>query len=112
MPMMKGFISIAAGATNANVLAGSAYEYLPWNAQVEFGVVGDAAGELRCTVQSGSDAILEESPISRAARIPVYPDDYDLVDVAGGGERLVIRVRNTGVGANTVFWGVRLSPLG
>jgi hypothetical protein len=111
MPSIQGVTSTAAGATTVNVLAGSVYEYLPFDAQVEFGIVGDAAGEQRVTVLSGSDTILEESPVSRQARFPVYPDDFGLVDVAAGGERLVVKVRNTGAGANNLFWSVRLTPL-
>lgn len=111
MPTIQGSTSTPAGATTLNVLAGSVYEYLPYNAQCEFGLVAEAAGESRVTVNSGSDTILEESPVSRAARVPIYPDDYPVVDVAGAGERLVIRHRNTGVGANTLFWAVRITPI-
>jgi len=111
MPAIKGVTNTAAGATNINVLAGSVYEYLPYNARLEFGIVGDAAGEQRVTILSGSDTILEESPVSRQARFPVYPDDFGLVDVAAAGERLVVRVRNTGVGANNLFWSLRITPI-
>jgi hypothetical protein len=112
MPSVQGVTNTAAGATNINVLAGSVYEYLPFDAQLEFGIVGDAAGEQRVTILSGSDTILEESPVSRQARFPVYPDDFGLVDAARAGERIVIRVRNTGAGANNLFWSLRITPLG
>lgn len=111
MPTIQGVTSTAAGATTQNVMTGSVYEYLPFNARIEFGIVGDAAGEGRVTVLSGSDTVLEESSISRQARFPVYPDDFSLVDVAQAGERLVIRHRNTGVGANNLFWAARITPL-
>ena len=111
MPTIQGVTSTGAGATTQNVLTGSVYEYLSFNAQVEFGIVGDAAGEGRVTVLSGSDTVLEESPVSRQARFPVYPDDYSLVDMVGAGERLVVRHRNTGAGANNLFWAVRVTPL-
>ena len=111
MPVIQNVTSTAAGQTTQNVLAGSVYEYLPFNAQVEFGICGDAAGEGRVTVLSGSDTVLEESPISRQARFPIYPDDFTLVDVARAGERLVIRHRNTGVAANNLFWAVRITPI-
>ena len=111
MPTVQGSTSTAAGATTLNVLAGSIYEYLPYNAQLEFGLVAEAAGESRVTVNSGSDTILEESPVSRANRVPIYPDDYPLIDVALAGERIVVRHRNTGVGANTLFWALRITPI-
>jgi hypothetical protein len=41
----------------------------------------------------------------------VYPDDYTLTDVAGQGERLKIRGRNTTGGALTLFYAVRITPL-
>src|SRR5882762_2144912 len=110
MPIVQGVTSTAAGAITPNVLTGSVYEYLPFNAQLEFGIVGDAAGEQRVTILSGSDNILEESPVSRAARFPVYPDDFSLVDMARAGERIVVKVRNTGAGANNLFWAVRITP--
>lgn len=112
MPTIQGVTSTAAGATTQNVLAGSVYEYLPFAAQVEFGLCGDAAGEGRVTVLSGSDTVMEESSLSRQARFPIYPDDFSLVDVVGAGERLVIRHRNTGAGANNLFWAARITPLG
>jgi len=111
MPSVQGVTSVAAGATNSNVLSGSIFEYLPYNARVSFGLVGDAAGELRVTVTSGQDVILEEAPVSRAARFPINPDDFTLADVARGGERLVVKVRNTGAGANSLFWAINLVPL-
>lgn len=111
MPTIQGVTSTAAGASTANVLSGSAYEYLPFNARVDIAVVGDAAGEQRVTVQSGSDVLMEESPVSRQARVPVWPDDFSLSDVAEAGDRLKIQVRNTGAGANNLFWAVRITPI-
>jgi hypothetical protein len=111
MPSIQGVTNTAAGAVTANVLAGSVYEYAPFNAYAEFGIVGDAAGEQRVTVLSGSDTVLEESPISRATRFPIYPDDFSLNDMIAAGERIVVRVRNTGAGANNLFWNVRLTPV-
>jgi hypothetical protein len=111
MPTISGVTPIAAGASNPNVLSGSAYEFLQSPARVDFGLVGDAAGELRVTVQSGSDVLLEESPISRAARVPVWPDDFSLSDLALAGDRLKVQARNTGVASNNLFWTVRITPL-
>ena len=110
MPQIQGSVSIAAGATNTNVLAGSVFEYLPYNAQVEIGLQGSATG-LQVTVTSGSDVLMEESPPGLQNRMPLYPDDYLVPDVAGGGERLVIKARNTSGGALTLFYAVRVAPL-
>jgi hypothetical protein len=110
MPAIQGTQSTAAGATTANVLAGSLYEFAPWDAFVEFGVVAEAAGESRVTISTGQQVVLEESPVSRAARVPIYPDDYTVTDVVAAGERIVIKHRNTGAGANTLFWAIKLTP--
>jgi hypothetical protein len=111
MPTIKGVTNIAAGGNNPNVLAGSAFEFVGFPARVNIGIVGDAGGFLRATVQSGSDVLMEESPVSRAARVPVWPDDYDLEDVAAAGDRLKIAIRNTGVAALDVFWAIKVTPL-
>lgn len=112
MPTIQGSTSIGPATSVANVLAGSVYEYLPRNAIVEFGLVDDANGDVRVTVQSGADVLLEESPVSIANRFPVYPDDFVLEDVAAAGERLVIRARNTDAATTSIFrWAVRVAWL-
>lgn len=112
MPAIQGQVSILPGVTNNNVLSGSAWEYLPYNAIVEFGLVDDANGDVRVTVQSGADVLMEECPVSVANRFPLYPDDFILEDVAAAGERLVIRARNTDAATTSVFrYSVRLTRL-
>jgi hypothetical protein len=111
MPIIQGTTSTAAGAATANVLAGSVYEYLPYPCLLEIGVVDDTNGEQRVTILSGSDVLMEESPVSVQNRFPVYPDDYAVSDYAAGGDRLVIRVRNTGAAARTLRWAVKVTPV-
>jgi len=111
MPTIQNVTNNAAGAINPNVLAGSAYEFAPYHCRVDIALVGDAAGAPRCTVQVGSDVLLEESPVSRQARIPIWPDDYSLSDVAAKGDRIKIAYRNTGAGAVDLFWAVRITPI-
>lgn len=102
MPIIRKTASLAAGATVDNVLSGSAFEYLPQAAHIQFAVIGSATG-LVATVQSGSDVLQEEAPISTANRFGLFPDDFDLTDVAAGGDRLIVKVRNTSGGALTYF---------
>lgn len=103
---IQGVTNLLAGAANVNVLAGSAFEFMSRPSLVRFYVVGDAAGAARATIQSGSDVMMEESPISRAARFPVTPDDLTAEDVAMAGDRLKLALRNTGGVAIDVFWAV------
>lgn len=114
MPLMQGSTSIAASSVNDNILSGSQFEFLPYDAVLEFGLNGDANGaDLRVDVYSGQDVLLENAPMSAQARIPIYPDDYQLNDVAAAGERIKIRVRNTSAaGARTIYHAVRISPVG
>jgi hypothetical protein len=110
MPMIQVTGSVAANATNDNVLTGSQFEYLPYNANLEFGIVGSATG-LLTDAYSGSDVLCESMAVSTQNRYPIFPDDYTLTDVAAGGERIKVRVRNTTGGALTYFVAVRITPL-
>jgi hypothetical protein len=110
MPLIQQSVSVAANATNENVLSGSQYEYLPFNALIEFGLNGSAVG-LVSDVYSGSDVLAEGIALSSQNRIPVYPDDFTLNDVAAAGERLKVRIRNTTGGAVTAFYSVRITQV-
>ena len=112
MPSIQSSVSIPLSGVNDNVLAGSQYEFLPFNAFLEFGLNGDAnGGDLRIDVYSGSDVLAENLTPSVQARTPVYPDDFPLTDVAMAGERIKIRVRNTSAAAaRTLFFNLRITP--
>lgn len=113
MPLIQSSTSVALSSVNDNVLSGSQWEYLPYNAALEFGLCGDANGaDLRVDVFSGQDVLLENAPMNIQNRIPVYPDDYNLNDVAAAGERIKIRVRNiSAAAARTIFFAVRITPI-
>lgn len=110
MPVIQNSVSIAANATNDNVLQGSQFEFLPYDAALDFGLVGSAAG-LVADVYSGQDTVAENYALNTQNRFPVFPDDYPLSDVAAAGERLKVRIRNTTAGALTAFYSVRVSPV-
>jgi|SRR5215831_3592496 len=110
MPMIQVTGSVAANSVNDNVITGSQFEYVPFHAAVEFGLVGSAAG-LLADAYSGSDMVCEGMAISTQNRFPVFPDDYPLTDVAAAGERLKVRIRNTTGGALTYFVGIRITPV-
>ncbi len=85
-------------------LQGSQYEYLPFNARVEFAIVGDKAtvpaeiDGVTATVFSGSDILQQAGPITNKglvtaqSRNAVYPDDFLLDDVAAAGERISVQL--------------------
>lgn len=113
MPAIQGSASIPLSAVNENLLAGSQWEFLPYDARIDFGLNGDAnGGDLRIDVYSGGDVVAENLVPSVQNRTPVWPDDFPLNDVAAAGERLKVRVRNTSAAAaRTIFFSIRISPL-
>jgi hypothetical protein len=113
MPLIQSSVSIAAASVNDNVLQGSQWEFLPFNARVDFGMNGDANGtDLRIDAYSGTDVLCENLIPNVQNRVPIWPDDFNLNDVAAAGERLKIRARNTNAGAaRTLFFAVRITPV-
>lgn len=114
MPSIQGSVAVAAASVNDNVLTGSQFEFLPYNAFVEFGIQGDANGaDLRIDVFTGQDMVAEGLIPGINARTPIYPDDFAANDVAAGGERLKMRVRNTNAAnPRTVYWLIKITPYG
>lgn len=110
MPVIQGSVSVAANSVNDNVITGSQFEYLPYNAKINFGLVGSAAG-LLVDVFSGQDIVAESFAPPITNRFPVNPDDFTLADVAAGGERIKVRARNTSGGALTLFWSIIIMPV-
>lgn len=113
MPTIQGITSVALSSVNDNLLTGSQFERLPWPARVDFGLNGDANGaDLRVDVYSGSDVLMENAPMNVLARLPIWPDDFQLTDVAGYMEQLKVRVRNTSAAAaRSIYWMVKITPI-
>ena len=98
MPVIQVETSIAAGAVNVNLLAGSAFEFLRRNSLVSMGLTAAATGSF-ATIQSGADIVVEEFAPAVLTRFPVIPDEMYYSDVGSAGDRLVMRVRNPTGGA-------------
>lgn len=110
MPLIQNSVSVAANSVNDNVLTGSQFEFLPYNAALNFGMTASATG-LIVDAYSGQDTLCEGLAPSLANRFPILPDDFNLTDVAGAGERIKLRVRNTTAGALTFFYAVQINPI-
>lgn len=109
MPLFQRSFSVAANDVNDNLVAGSQWEFLQADSAITFGIVGDAnASDLRVDVYSGSDTLAEDMEPSAANRMPIFPDDFTLQDVALAGDRIKVRVRNLAGAARTVFLGLRI----
>jgi hypothetical protein len=90
--------SIAAGATNDNLISGSAFEFARGRGVVSIGICGAAAG-LICNLQAGADIVAESFELPILARYPIVPDEFYFTDVVEVGDRIVERVQNTTAGA-------------
>lgn len=111
MPVLNGQLSVAAGAVVPNLITGSIWEFADRNYYGRLAVTGDAAFAMRLTVQAGPRTQLEESQISGANRPPILPDDMLISRFPiPKGARIVLKARNTGAGANTIFWNLHLDP--
>jgi len=104
MPTIRVRNIAGAAATTVFPLQGNQYEYLPFNARVEFALVGadgataDVVNAATATVYSGSDILQQRGPITDKSAVTaqsknaVYPDDFLLDDVAAAGERLSVEL--------------------
>lgn len=110
MPVIQSSVSVGANDVVDNVITGSQFEFLPYNAHLDFGLTQSATG-LVCDVYTGQHTITESLAPSLQNRVPVYPDDFPLQDVAGAGERVKIRVRNTTGGALTLYYTMKITPV-
>jgi len=110
MPVIQRETSVAAGATNDNLLSGSAFEFARANSLITMGITQSATGGF-ATINSGADVIAEEFAPVIATRFPIIPDEMYYTDVAVVGDRLVVRYRNPTAGALTARVIVQVSAL-
>jgi hypothetical protein len=106
--MIMTTTSVAAGAVNANLVAGSAFEFSRGRNIVSMGWAQSATGGF-LTLQAGSDIIAEEFEPPILTRYPVIPDEMYFTDVMENGDRLVARYRNPTGGALTMRGAVQMS---
>lgn len=103
---MQSTQSTAAASTTQNVLSGQVFERSPITGVARFAITAEAAGESRVTIYVGGRVVMQESNVSRAAVVPIIPDHVLTQHPVRAGEQLTIAHRNTGAGANTLFWRV------
>jgi hypothetical protein len=111
MSVIARSTAVAAGASNSNLVSGSAFEYPQQPSQVSLGCIASATGTF-ATVYAGSRLIMEEAPPYVAATTyPVVPDQMFLNFLILPGERLVIAVRNPTAGSITFGLMVEMTPV-
>lgn len=95
-------------------LTGWQYEYLPFPAYVEVGMNATTTGVV-ATFTSGSDTLMEQSPLQGGATAGVIPSPLNtpyLTDEAAAGDRLKTLLRETLAGTPTVNQIYRITPRG
>jgi len=107
MPAIQNEVTVGAGASNSNLVAGSAFEFARTRQVVSIGVTAAATGTLT-TITSGADVILEESATYIKTQFPIVPDEMFYNDVMEPGDRLRIAVRNS-AGAGIVVRSIVLA---
>jgi len=103
--------SIAANATSANLLAGKTMEFLNEDSRVALFATGAAAG-IFVTLMIGNEVLVDDQEISGANRFPLKPDDFVDEGAGFGGDRLILRGRNSTGGALVIQSRLEVEPLG
>jgi len=104
MPAILIQTTDAADGSTTTPLGVSQYEYLPFDAFVQFAIYADTADIFTLSVFSGSDLLMQNSPMPiLATAVPIlHPDHYFLEDGALAGEKLGVNAVN-GTGAVASF---------
>lgn len=110
MPTIQRTDLIATVSTNANIISGNQFEFLPYDANVAMGFTQSATG-LLISVFAGSDLVASDIVPVIKATSPVNPDDFTVNFDAYEGSRLVISARNPTAGSLTLLSTIVITPL-
>jgi hypothetical protein len=113
MPIISNRTTVPASSTVENLIAGSPWEFLPFDAHVEIALTmdsGETIGDLLADVYSGSDILGTGVAVPNNGPISTDRDIY-FEDDALAGERLVLKVRNTTATATGVNFFVRITAI-
>ena len=110
MNVMEVENSIAANATNENVLTGQRFERMPFNGYINYFSTGSAVG-LREEINIGGRSVSPRLVCNANNRSPIVPDDLRATNIpAAQGELIQITVANTTAGALTHRARLELQP--
>lgn len=109
MNIIQRETSVPANSFVDNALTGSAFEFAKGPAIVSQGVMAAATGIL-ATIQAGGQSIMEESPVKVGTNFPNAEEDMLYQYGVIGGDRLVLRLRNTTGAAITVRHLTQIQP--
>ena len=112
MPSFTFSSAVLTGAT-LRPLDGWQYEYLPWSAETTVLARATAVGMVN-TYTSGSETIVEESPVQAGGTAGVIPSPLNTPVQgwnAAAGDRLKLSYRNTTGGTITMDGIIEVNPL-
>lgn len=112
MPQLNFTSSVAAGASYTP-LTGWPYEYLPFPAHVRIMLDAAAVGTL-ARIVSGTEAIVEECPITAGGSAGVFRGELNIVPIdfnAAAGDKLAIQCRNPTGGAVVLNGVIIVTPI-
>jgi hypothetical protein len=101
--------SVAANATEANVISGKTMEFISERSVVRLYATAAAIG-LFCTLIVGTEVTLEDQELNAQNRMPILPDDFVAAAGALPGDRIVVKLRNSTGAAIVGFTRVEVSP--
>jgi hypothetical protein len=114
MPTIRVSSVVPIGGSVPNVLAGSQFEFLARPSIVQVFCVQDAGDFGEIEVFFGQELQLPGSPITQttAGEGPRVPDDEIVNDIGAPGDRLVVRLVETGGAATAIVRTmVKITPL-
>lgn len=107
---MQDLVSVAAGATTANMIAGKKYEFAPFDCYLDLLETGSATG-LYTNLTIGMLAVVDNARVNANNRIPLEPDDLSISDAeCGQGQKIQLQVFNSTAGALSYAYRIVLTP--
>jgi len=112
---MPSFIFSTLMVANGTItpLTGWQYQYLPWPAEVTVLARSTLANVVQ-TYTSGSETIVEESPVQAGGTIGVTPSPLNTPTIgwhAAAGDLLKLSIRETAAGTPTIDGIIEVTPL-
>jgi len=113
MPAFRFSAAMTANQQGVNPLLGWQYEYAPWAAAVKVIVNATTVG-VRMTIYSGSQTLVEKSPVQGGGVAGVIPAELNTqpdIFVAAAGDRLKIVLDEVLAGTPTFNGIIIIEPL-
>ncbi len=117
MPNFSFNVAVGVGATVANALAGSPFEFVGSDSKVAVALAVEIGGvnTSTSTITFGAELQLQNGSIAAERTVgagALIPENVVVDDVARAGDRLVVELTNADVAIRRVRGIVRILPIG